>query len=148
MEPTKSTMRCSQILNGGRGHTCKRNACDNSDFCKQHNPLNKLDDTMCAICLDDIKDPVNAGGCRHVFCKDCLTETVLKSSLQCPCCRERMTVPIISKCLRFKLGKKAADVFELESDIALFPEKWERRWSRSMIKRYITVYPEIANMII
>ena len=53
--------------------------------------LKKLEeDTTCAICLNDFKDP-KLLLCFHVFCKDCLEKLVQgeheKTYLRCPTCR-------------------------------------------------------------
>jgi len=67
-----NTMRCIQITQANR--VCKRNCTDGIDFCKQHNPLNKLDDITCAICLDPITYPMKMNFCTHVFCKTVLVQ--------------------------------------------------------------------------
>ena len=45
-----------------------------------------LDDKgNCIICLSDMDDPVELVGCKHVFCKDCITEG-FGSKPSCPVC--------------------------------------------------------------
>jgi hypothetical protein len=135
-------MRCSHHLNNGRGRKCKRNACDGTDFCKQHNPLNKLDDTTCAICLDDIKDPLKTGGCRHIFCKGCLARSALNNNILCPCCRGYLGVNTLSTCIEVMCGKQRAMQFELQIEIGLNQYKWNRPWSKDMQRRFRIAYPD------
>ena len=141
---TNTKMRCSYITNNRRGIKCKRNACDESDFCKQHNPLNKLDDITCAICLDDIKDPVQTGWCTHLFCRDCIAESVVNTNTKCPCCRQPISVDTIGMCIRLKHRKDLADKFVLDMDIIMYPNKWGNvnRWTKAMKKMFDTVYPQ------
>lgn len=136
--------RCIAFTKSGKrgmGPRCKRNCADGSDFCKQHNPLTKMDDVTCAICLDDIKNPMKLN-CVHVFCKDCISETVLHRNVKCPCCRGTMNPDIIHECLRVKVGKKMADKFKLDYDMAARKEKWTlHQWTASMRRSFFAVYP-------
>jgi hypothetical protein len=140
-------MRCSQFLNNGRGRRCKRNACDDSDFCKQHNPLNKMDDITCAICLDDIKDPLKTQGCRHIFCKMCLANSALRNNTKCPCCRSHLGMDTLSTCIEVVCGKQASEKFKLDIDMQLYEYKWSRPWTKTMQKRVAFVYPEYLNCV-
>ncbi len=146
-------MRCIAITkNSGRkgqfgqelrdGHRCKRNCADDSDFCKQHNPLTGLDDTMCAICLDDIKNPMKVDTCRHVFCKDCISKSVLYTAPSCPCCRAGMDTSFVADCIKHNVGKYEADKFLLNIDIALRPYMWygTRPWTADMRRRFFAVH--------
>ena len=146
-------MRCIAITqNSGRkgqfgqelrdGHRCKRSCAGDSDFCKQHNPLNTLEDQTCAICLDDIKNPMKMESCSHVFCKECLTESVVHASVNCPCCREGMSSKFIATCIKHKVGKYAADKFLLTVDMVLRPELWTAThlWTEDMMRRFTAVY--------
>lgn len=145
--PTPTQMRCSQNLNNGRGRMCKRNACDGTDFCKQHNPLNKLDDITCAICLDDIKDPIKTGGCRHVFCKGCLAKSAMNTKPLCPCCRGYLGMKTTSTCIEVVCGKQAAEIFNLKMEFEFNKRKWSRPWSNLMKRRFVFAFPEHADQV-
>ena len=138
---TSKTMRCT--ANTQSYTRCKRNCVDESDFCKQHNPLNKLDDITCAICLDDIKNPIKISVCSHVFCKECIANSVLHSNLKCPCCRAQMYTLDIKECIKFRMGKQPAEKFHLHIDMGLWTERWHggTPWTNAMKKRYFSVYP-------
>ncbi len=99
-------------------------------------------DTTCAICLDDIKNPMKLN-CNHVFCKECISESVLFTNCKCPCCREGLGTDMMKECIKFKLGSKAANKFALNIEIRMFPELWhgDRPWSESMRRRFFAVYP-------
>ena len=140
-------MRCSHHLNNGRGRKCKRNACDGTDFCKQHNPLNKMDDTTCAICLEDIKDPLKAGACRHVFCKGCLAKSVLHTNSMCPCCRGYLGICTVSTCIEVACGKQVAERFNLQMEMEFNRSKWTRPWTNVMKRRFIFAFPEHADQV-
>jgi len=139
-------MRCSHTIYNDRnrcGRKCKRNACDGSDFCKQHNPLNKLDDIMCAICLEDIKDPIKAGSCRHIFCKGCLATSVLNTNSLCPCCRTHLGVHTVVTCVEVVCGKESANRFTLRMEMAMNPHKWTKRpWTTTMTRRFVAAFPD------
>jgi len=145
----KEGMRCTALTKGYEtdrvrraGPRCKRNCADGTDFCKQHNPVNKLDDATCAICLDEINNPIKLY-CAHVFCKDCLHKSVLHGNIRCPCCRGYIDNVEINNCIRIHMGKHAADKFQLEQDIALYPWKWcKYPWTKSMTKKFFKVYQE------
>ena len=114
-----------------------------SDFCRHHTPLNKLSDTTCAICLEDIKNPMAMDMCSHVFCKGCVTDSVLHANMNCPCCRSNVGTNIIEKCIKNKIGKKYSDRFRLRIDMASDP-RWKRpmeQWSESQMNRYLKVFP-------
>ena len=143
-------MRCTALTKGYEtdrvrrmGPRCKRNCADGTDFCKQHNPVNKLDDATCAICLDDIKNPLKLG-CAHVFCKECISETVLHRNTRCPCCRATFDCHIIHECLRVRIGQKEADKFKLEFDVAFQPWKWVKMpWTKAMEKQFFAVHSDV-----
>jgi hypothetical protein len=44
-------------------------------------------DLQCPICLGVFKDPVETTGCRHVFCRECITEWLTAGGWTCPTCR-------------------------------------------------------------
>ena len=146
-ESTPTQMRCSHNLNNGHGRKCKRNACDGTDFCKQHNPLNKLDDITCAICLEDIKDPLKTGGCRHVFCKTCLAKSAMSTKPLCPCCRGHLGMKTTSMCIEVTLGKQAAERFDLSFELEFNRRKWTRPWTNVMRRRFAFAYPEHADQV-
>ena len=140
-------MRCTShtiAKNGKRfGPVCKRNCIKGSDFCYQHNPLNKLDDTTCAICLEDIKDPLPMISCTHVFCKECINNSIAHKNIACPCCRKTVNTDIIGQCLKVKLGKIYADRFYLRLEMNWNP-KWQKpqtEWTETMINRFVRVFP-------
>ena len=144
-------MRCSHDIYNVRkrcGRKCKRNACDGSDFCKQHNPLNKMDDITCAICLEDIKDPIKTGGCRHVFCKGCLSKSVMSNNPMCPCCRGYIGMCTTTTCIEVVCGKQIAERFKLRIDMDLNQRKWSRPWTKDMQRRFAIAYPEYLNPVI
>ena len=116
---------------------CKRNCMDNTDFCRQHSPLNKLDDITCAICLEDIKNPMNIG-CSHVFCKECISKSILYNSPTCPCCRNKIWIDKIYISVKHLLGKKKADVYLLSVEMQVYT-KWSRSWTKTMTNRYNSV---------
>ena len=139
-------MRCTAITQHAKrrnGHRCTRKCQEGTDFCHQHNPLNKLEDKTCPICLDDIKDPIKMGGCTHVFCKKCITESVMHENLTCPYCRAHVGENVVSKSIEVKFGKFAALKFSLDLEIRTFPWRWysERPWTKGMTSRYLAVYP-------
>ena len=129
-------MRCTATTKSWL--VCKRNSCEGSDFCKQHNPLNTLDDITCAICLEDIKDPLKAGFCRHVFCKTCIANSVFNTNSMCPYCRTQLSVKTIGECIKTVMGLQARDKFLLNMEIGVYPWKWEdrSRWTKTMEKRF------------
>jgi hypothetical protein len=137
---TKSSMHRREL------RRCKRNCADGTDFCKQHNPVSKLDDVTCAICLDDIKNPLKLSGCRHVFCKTCIADSMFHANFACPCCRAHVGAPAIKECIKFRFGKKVSAQFELNAEIETFPERWygTRPWTNAMRRRYFAVYPPEA----
>jgi len=122
---------------------CKRNCVTGTDFCKQHNPLNTLDDTTCAICLDPITDPMKMNFCTHVFCKECISKNVIYSNMKCPLCREGISPENIHKCIRHKIGKRVADKITLMMEIRILPHKWflSRPWTKTMENRFLAVFP-------
>ena len=124
------------------GHRCTRTCQDGTDFCFQHNPLNKLDDKTCSICLDDIKNPIKMDGCTHVFCKTCIADSVFHGNMTCPCCRTHMGVDVLAECFELKISKYVALKFRLDVDIAISPWRWDanRPWTQSMTRRYLAVY--------
>ena len=135
--------RCTANTKLSRGHRCTRKCQEGTDFCFQHSPLNKLDDKTCSICLDDIKDPMKMGGCTHVFCKSCITESVMHRNMNCPYCRTNVGLDVISKAFELKIGKYAALKFELDVEVSVQPWKWIKRpWTKKMTKEFYTVYPE------
>ena len=115
-----------------KGTVCKRNCTVDSDFCKQHNPLNKLDDLTCAVCLEDIKNPMDIG-CRHIFCKECISEAVIQNR-KCPCCRADVTDYTLFKCVCTIMGLAYAYKFVLYLDMMRSPEKWRKVWTPKMLK--------------
>jgi hypothetical protein len=129
-------MRCTATTKSRL--VCKRASCNGSDFCKQHNPLNTLDDTTCAICLEDIKNPLRAGSCRHIFCKPCMAETVFNTNSKCPCCRGNLSIHTIGECVKTVLGPLARDRFLLNMEMGVVTWKWgdRSRWTRTMEKRF------------
>lgn len=55
-------------------------------------------DITCPVCLEIFDDPKTLPKCAHVFCKNCLksvvaANTVPRSSLECPVCRTRTSIP-------------------------------------------------------
>ena len=124
--------RCTSITTSDR--KCKRNCVTGTDFCKQHNPLNKLNDDTCSICLDTIKDPMKLN-CPHVFCKDCISNSIIKTSINCPCCRNQISMNDVEMAIKIVCGDKAARTYKLQIDVNLFPSKWARpscTWTRAM----------------
>jgi len=135
------TMRCSATTKCWL--KCKRNCVNGIDFCSQHNPLNKLDDITCAICLDPITDPMKMNFCTHVFCKDCISSNVIYTNMKCPLCRETMSLKNIHDCISHKLNKKAANKLTLMMEIRILPHKWFQKdtWTKTMTKRFRTSFP-------
>jgi hypothetical protein len=129
-------MKCTSSTRAGR--RCKRASVDGADFCTQHNPL---DDSTCAICLEDIKNPLKLKWCSHVFCKECISQSVLHANVKCPCCRETIDTGTLASCISFKCGKRVADKFFLNVHIAMWPERWYRPWTSKMKRLYFSVYP-------
>lgn len=129
--------RCIAITNNNL--TCKRKKTNNSDFCKQHNPLNNRDN-MCSICLDDINDPMILT-CKHVFCKPCICKSILYNT-KCPYCRNPLNTDSIFKCIKNLFGKQIADKFSLDVDMGINIRKWSSPWTPIMTRRYISVYPD------
>ena len=124
--------RCTSITTSDR--KCKRNCVTGTDFCKQHNPLNKLNDDTCSICLDTIRDPMKLN-CPHVFCKDCISNSIIKTSINCPCCRNQISMNGVEIAIKTICGDKAALKYKLQIDVNLFPTKWARpscKWTREM----------------
>jgi len=142
-------MRCSHTIYNDRkrrGRNCKRNACDGTDFCKQHNPLNRMDDITCAICLEDIKDPLKTGGCSHIFCKGCLANSVDQTNLLCPYCREQLEICTVSTCIEVTHGKQMADRFNLRMEME-FSRQWRKPWTDKMYRRFAFAFPEYLNCV-
>jgi len=141
-------MRCTAITKYDRsrkldGHRCTRKCSEGTDFCLQHSPLNKLEDKTCPICLDDIKDPIKMGGCTHVFCKTCITESVMHNNMNCPYCRSNVGLDVISKAFEIKVGKHMALMFRLNVDVSCQPWKWVKRpWTKQMTKQFFAVITE------
>lgn len=48
----------------------------------------RLDDILCAVCQSVLVEPVYLP-CQHLFCRNCIRETIETNSLCCPCCRKR-----------------------------------------------------------
>ncbi|KFB42777.1 hypothetical protein ZHAS_00010524 [Anopheles sinensis] len=48
----------------------------------------QLDDILCPVCTSVLVEPVFLP-CKHLFCRNCLSETIEKNKLNCPCCRKR-----------------------------------------------------------
>lgn len=72
-----------------------------------------INDT-CAICLNDItSNDVLAFGCKHTFCASCTVQTIKKTNLACPTCRESITE------IHFKPTTKKETFNELSSCICL-----------------------------
>ena len=129
--------RCTSITTSNR--KCKRNCVTDTDFCKQHNPLNKLNDDTCSICLDTIKNPMKLS-CPHVFCKHCISNSILRTSINCPCCRNQVSMNDVETAIKIVCGDKAAKTYKLQVEVALFPSKWALpscTWTREM-KRLVT----------
>ena len=125
------------------GHRCTRKCSEGTDFCFQHSPLNKLEDKTCSICLDEIKDPIKMGGCTHVFCKGCISESVIHSNMNCPYCRANVGMDVIAKAFEIKIGKHMALAFKLNVDVSVNPWKWVKRpWTKKMTKQWFDVNPE------
>jgi len=102
-----------------------------------------LEDKTCPICLDDIKDPIKMGGCTHVFCKACITESVMHNNMNCPYCRSNVGLDVISKAFEIKVGKHMALMFRLNVDVSCQPWKWVKRpWTKQMTKQFFAVIPE------
>lgn len=125
---------------------CRRNCAEGTDFCKQHNPLTKMDDITCAVCLDEIKNPMKMRGCSHVFCKGCIAESVLRAGPKCPCCRESVCSTNVKECIKVTMGSWRAEKFALDLEIAVCPYKWygTRPWTQTMRKRYFAIYPNVS----
>ena len=122
---------------------CKRNCIEGTDFCKQHNPLNILDDTTCAICLEPITDPMKMNFCTHVFCKECISKNVIYTNMKCPLCRECISPKNIHDCISHKMGKKAANKLTLMMEIRVLPQRWFNTfmWTDTMHKRFRAAFP-------
>ena len=125
--------RCTSITTNNR--KCKRNCVTDTDFCKQHNPLNKLNDDTCSICLDTIKNPMKLN-CPHVFCKDCISKSIIWSpNKSCPCCREDLSMIHYETAIKTICGDKAAHMYKLQVELKYFPYKWSlpsNTWTRDM----------------
>uniref|UniRef100_A0A182NQL4 RING-type E3 ubiquitin transferase n=1 Tax=Anopheles dirus TaxID=7168 RepID=A0A182NQL4_9DIPT len=48
----------------------------------------RLDDILCAVCQSVLVEPVYLP-CHHLFCRNCIRETIETNNLYCPCCRKR-----------------------------------------------------------
>lgn len=48
----------------------------------------RLDDILCTVCQSVLVEPVFLP-CQHRFCRNCLSGTIEKNNLNCPCCRKR-----------------------------------------------------------
>ncbi|XP_035775469.1 uncharacterized protein LOC118457757 [Anopheles albimanus] len=48
----------------------------------------RLAEVLCPVCQSVLVEPVFLP-CEHLFCRDCLSGTIEKNSLCCPCCRKR-----------------------------------------------------------
>ncbi|XP_049283152.1 uncharacterized protein LOC125763748 isoform X2 [Anopheles funestus] len=46
------------------------------------------DDILCTVCRSVLNEPVFLP-CQHLFCRNCILETVETNNLYCPCCRKR-----------------------------------------------------------
>uniref|UniRef100_A0A182MNP0 RING-type E3 ubiquitin transferase n=1 Tax=Anopheles culicifacies TaxID=139723 RepID=A0A182MNP0_9DIPT len=46
------------------------------------------DDILCAVCQSVLNEPVFLP-CEHLFCRNCIRETIETNNLYCPCCRKR-----------------------------------------------------------
>ena len=124
-------MRCLAVTISGL--KC-RLACKVGDFCTKHNPLNKLDDTTCAICLENISNPVKLNACTHVFCKPCISKAIIDKR-NCPCCRAIVSHGDAIKLIKSVRGKVIADIYDLHVSAVEFPWKYERpldQWTRKM----------------
>lgn len=124
--------RCTSITTSDR--KCKRKCVGETDFCNQHNPLNKLNDDTCAICLDTIKNPMKLS-CPHVFCKDCITNSIIQASINCPCCRKQVSMNDVEVSIKTICGSKAVLKYKLQLSMALNPSKWvlpSCTWTREM----------------
>lgn len=123
--------RCTSMTTNN--HKCKRSCISGTDFCNQHNPLSKLNDDTCAICLDSIKNPMKLN-CPHVFCKECISNSVIYSP-RCPCCRNMLTLDEIEIAVKTICDKKAYLMYKLRLEMGFFPYKWSCpsvTWTRAM----------------
>ena len=134
--------RCTSMTTGNR--KCKRNCISGTDFCNQHNPLNKLNDDTCAICLDSIKNPMKLN-CPHVFCKECISNSVIYSPNKikcCPCCRNTLSLDKIETAVKTICDKKAYLTYKLRLEMGFFPYKWScpsSTWTRQMKRLVISL---------
>ena len=147
MSRCTASTQCVECVRGYRrivkGPRCTRKCSEGTDFCFQHSPLNKLEDKTCSICLDEIKDPIKMGGCTHVFCKGCITESVMHSNMNCPYCRANVGMDVIAKAFEIKIGKHMALAFKLNVDVSVNPWKWVKHpWTKQMTKQFFAVNPE------
>ena len=129
--------RCSHINKNGL--KCKRNSSKETDFCTQHNPLKKIEDDTCSICLESINNPMTIG-CTHVFCKECISKSIIFGVAQsqiakCPNCRAGISMDKTIDAVEICCGERSAKLFKLRLDMATFPWKWQKpsnTWTREM----------------
>ena len=143
-------MRCTALTKGYEndrvrraGPRCKRTCADGTDFCKQHSPLNKMDDVTCAICLDEIQNPMKMAGCTHVYCKECIGKNIMHGHGLCPCCRTMISFNDLVTAISPLVDKTIIDTHKLEYDVTLYPWKWcKYEWTKAMRKQFFSVYSE------
>ena len=55
----------------------------------------RCEDFLCHVCTDVCRSPVTCQSGTHLFCLNCLTESI-RINPSCPVCRERLAVPVPS----------------------------------------------------
>ena len=65
----------------------------------------------CTICLDAIEDPVQLRGCKHEFCRQCITSVITASATEsaCPLCRREISLDSL---VEVKVAGAAIDSME------------------------------------
>ena len=70
---------------------CRRGGFPPNVFCNQV----KSESYHCLVCLEVCRSPVTCKSGAHLFCLDCLTESIRRKPT-CPVCREPLTAPLPS----------------------------------------------------
>tara|TARA_B100000524_G_C23609889_1_gene355789 strand:+ start:132 stop:938 length:807 start_codon:yes stop_codon:yes gene_type:complete len=97
-----------------QANEAKKNATKNIKIMMDDEVESYYMNETCAICFNDItSNDVLAFNCKHTFCGSCAVQTIKKTNLACPTCREKITE------IRFKPTTKKETFNELSSCICL-----------------------------
>ena len=86
--------RCTSLTK--KGIRCKNHFIHGEMVCSIH----LIQDKICSICLDDIKQPIKLKLCSHIFCFHCINNW-LCTNPTCPCCRQTTSINETNNAIRY-----------------------------------------------